>query len=166
MAQQKVIKTLLEWERAGQIKLIPQPEINGRICYQIEVYQTTKKVSRAEWLLLFASAYHVYPKKTAYGDAEKQWMKMKASRDLYDEIMKAIHLQSCAGGPLAADPLEGYKYVKSFSRWLEGRCWMDELEDPAMAASCNDAIDSLTRDVSEEEADSLLSTLNDPEKET
>jgi uncharacterized protein YdaU (DUF1376 family) len=66
---------------------------------------------------LFWSAY---PRKTAKGNAEKSWSKLKPDEKLVSEIIEAIAKQK----PNWTDP----KFIPHPATWLNGKRWLDGVE--------------------------------------
>lgn len=100
---------------------LPKQECNGT-----EQNRTEQIQNRTDG---FARFYDAYPKKSGRGQAETAWRKVDAS--LLDQILAAIEAQKAdriAAAKVGAFRAE-WKYPAT---WLNGQCWLDEIQ-PAVA---------------------------------
>lgn len=69
----------------------------------------------------FAAFWQAYPKKTAKGDAEKAWAKIKPDADLLDKILKSV-----ATSLRSTDwQKDNGQFIPHPATWLNGKRWED-----------------------------------------
>ena len=92
------------------------------MCQQLATPETERETEREtekksqEFDLFWAA----YPRKTAKGNAEKSWKKIKPDEKLVAEIIAAIAKQK----PTWTDP----KFIPHPATWLNGKRWLDGVE--------------------------------------
>jgi len=84
---------------------------------ETETERETETENRSKSFDLFWSAY---PRKTAKGNAENSWKKIKPDQKLVADIIAAIAKQK----PSWTDP----KFIPHPATWLNGKRWLDDID--------------------------------------
>jgi hypothetical protein len=72
----------------------------------------------------FASFWKSYPRKTAKGDAERAWLKLKPSEDLQATIISAVERAKQS----EQWQREGGRFIPCPATYLNGKRWEDEVK--------------------------------------
>ena len=71
----------------------------------------------------FASFWKIYPRKTAKGDAERAWRKLRPSEELQRTILAAVERAKQSEQWLR----DGGRFIPYPATWLNGKRWKDEI---------------------------------------
>ena len=82
----------------------------------------------------FGDFYRMYPKKKAKPAAEKAWIKLNPSMELFEQMLKALDWQKKQPDWLK----ENGQFVPLPASWLHGKRWLDE--QPAATPEPTDSI--------------------------
>ena len=74
---------------------------------------------------LFDNFWKTYPRKVGKAEAKKVWRKLKPSKALFAEIIKAIQKQN----QTVWHDMDK-QYIPHASRWLRNERWLDEIPEP------------------------------------
>jgi hypothetical protein len=135
-------------------KLLPEkiPEITGSlpVVYREERKETNHKETKqypqgADES--FQKFWASFPKRRARAAAEKAWVKINPSPELFETIMTSLEEQKQSGDWLKNDG----QFIPFGSTWLNGRRWEDDVANPNLESPSGPMEHSLLKILKEEE---------------
>jgi hypothetical protein len=122
-----------------------------------------KKEAASRKTVLFDKFYQLYPKKESKMQAQKAWMKLEPTQEMFDKIMDKLQLLIKSEQWIK----DGGQFIPLPSTWINNRRWEDETNNnrkPVSKKPAN-AGNFSQREYSDEYMDGLYETFETPKKD-